>query len=146
VSPRWLPDSEIVIQASPSEFVFRDSVDELRLPTVLWLSLDGTRLEAVDERVPSSPSTKRVELFKPASSDPDIPRIDLLMMLLRHGLKRFMNETVFKVRPTVRFASLRCFDSLLSGFQRDLFEHAALGAGARLVRFDDPRVSDVETR
>jgi hypothetical protein len=136
VTARWLPDSEILILASPAEFVFRDRFEEFKLPTVLWLSRDG-RLDAVDHRIPISSAIIRVEVFAPAATDPHASRSDMLWMLLRHGLKRFINESFFRVRPDVRFGPLRCFDSLLTGFQRDLFQQAALRAGARVVLFSD---------
>ena len=136
MTARWLPDSEILILASPAEFIFRDRIEEFRLPTVLWLSRDG-RLDAVDHRVPISSAIRRVEVFAPKATDPDTSRCEMLWILLRHGLQRFVNESFFKVRPDVRFGSLRSFDSLLTGFQRDLFEQAALRAGARNVRFTE---------
>jgi hypothetical protein len=136
VSSRWLPDSEILILASPAEFVFRDSFEEFRLPTVLWLSGDG-KLDTVDDRIPISSAIRRVEVFSPAPTDPVASRCDMLFMLLQHGIKRLTNEAVFRVRPQVRFASLESFAALLTGFQRDLFEQAARRAGARVVRFDD---------
>jgi hypothetical protein len=60
----------------------------------------------------------------------------LLELLLRYCLAQIITKSVFKTKPVVRFGPLTSFDPLLTGFQREIFEQAALGAGARKVRFD----------
>lgn len=132
---RWFPDSEVRIDATPSVFVLRDDFDEVTLPATVWVTLDG-RFEAVNDRPPETPSVIRVEIFKPSPWDPDVSRSELLRRFLRFGLRRFIEGVMFKVRPIVRFGSLQGFAPMLCGFQRDLFEWAALNAGARAVRFD----------
>ncbi|HEU4996116.1 MAG TPA: hypothetical protein VFT29_14970 [Gemmatimonadaceae bacterium] len=132
---RWFPDSEVRIDATPSVFVLRDDLDAVTLPATVWVTLDG-RFEAVNDRPPESPGVIRVEIFKPSPWDPDVSRSELLRRLLRFGLRRFIEGVMFKVRPIVRFGSLESFTPVLGGFQRDLFEWAAISAGARAVRFD----------
>jgi len=140
VSSRWFPDNEVRIDASPSVIVLRDDIDELTLPATVWVTLDGT-FEAVDDRPPESAGTRRIELFHPSPWDLDVPRGELLRRLLRFGLTRFVEGVMFKVRPIVRFGSLESFSQILCGFQRDLFEWAAINAGAREVRFHPQDVS-----
>lgn len=123
--------------ASPKEFVFRDGVEELRLPTELWVDTQG-RIEGFDNRPSGSTTLRRVAIFEPAPSDPNISRTDLLAALLRYGLSELLRKRVLKVRPVVRFAGLGLFDPVLGGFQRELFQEAARKAGARRVLFDDP--------
>ncbi len=120
MSSRWFPDNEVRIDASPSVIVLRDDIDEVTLPATVWVTLDGT-FEAVDDRPPESAGTRRIELFHPSPWDLDVPRGELLRRLLPFGLTRF--------------------SQILGGFQRDLFEWAAINAGAREVRFHPQDVS-----
>lgn len=132
---RWFPDDEIRILATPTEFVFRDSAMEITLPTVAWVDSDA-RIIVFEEPGPGAPPLTRVDIFKPAPTDPIVSRGEMLEKLMRHGLVKLITETVFKVKPLVRFGPLQCFDPILSGFQRELFEHAARGAGASVVEFE----------
>jgi len=136
---RWFSDREIVILASPDEFVFRGRLEEVRFAPVLWLTNAG-QIAAVGDLDAEGESLTRVDIFKPQPSDPDIPRTRLLTLLLRYGLAVILVESVFKRKPVVRFGSLAAFDQLLSGFQREIFERAALDGGARQVRFE-PRAA-----
>lgn len=140
MSSRWFPDNEVRIEASPSVIVLRDDVDEVRLPATVWVMLDGT-FEAVDDRSPESAGMRRIELFNPSPWDLDVARGELLRRLLRFGLTRFAEGVMFRVRPIVRFGSLESFTPILGGFQRDLFEWAAINAGAKEVRFDPQDVA-----
>lgn len=43
MSPRWFPDNEIRIEASPAAIVIRDSVQQITLPTTVWVTSDGKK-------------------------------------------------------------------------------------------------------
>ena len=114
----------------------RGTLDEVRVAPVLWLDAEGKRIHGVGDVSAGDDRLVRVEIFKPMPSDPAVQRTWLLELLLRYCLTLIIGNGVFKLKPVVRFGSLASFDPLLSGFQREIFERAALNAGARKVHFD----------
>jgi hypothetical protein len=133
---RWFSEDEIRIEASPTEIIFQDGDRQIALPTTVWVNTQG-RIQMLGPSLPGAPALTRVDLFRPAPTDPPVSRLTMLESLLRYGLGLLVTEHIFKVSPHIRFGSLRSFDPLLSGFQRELFENAARAAGARVVAFED---------
>ena len=137
---RWNGPTAIVIDVSPSGVTFNDPAGlSVVLAPIVYVAPDArrSRILAVGQLPASGGQTQRVEVFGPGRPPAGVSKLDCLTALFRHGMKEIMDRALFRVKPDVLVRGADSISPALAGYERDLFEVALQGAGAKRVRWSD---------
>ena len=133
--------SPIIIDVSPSSFVFSSPKTTLQLDTYLWVDTthESVSVVAIGEDVDEVLNIKRVDLFK-GSDYPSISggKTMYLEAFLRYGIYKIRSSFVVSLfkRSTVVFRGAETLESILGGYQEGILDHIARMAGAAKVLFE----------
>lgn len=132
--------ARIVVEVHPEYFLFRKKDYSLKVETYLCLATvdHQTRIVSIGEVDASIPSqVQMVHLFKDSGYLPQgVDKSELLYAFFEYGIGRCMQGKILPVaRPILLITGVGQFAGILCGYQRGLFENAALMGGAGEVIF-----------
>jgi hypothetical protein len=133
---------KIVVEANPDYFTFTSSTSSTRFNTFLYLTVkDGQlyRIVSVGEEVSGIQDAVKVSLFRLDATPVTNDKKRCLEAFFRYGIMKSHPLPLLLaiwIHPTLIFRGIHSFDSILTGYQKGLFELVAKEAGAGDVVFE----------
>ena len=132
---------QIIVDVSPTMFTFRTKDNSFSIqPSVnIFEENEKVNIIAFGENAPESePRIKQINIFnKEAHLTERKNKPDFLQAFLEYCIgKIFQSRFILIPRPVIFILGSNRFNTILCGFQKDVFENALFASGASKVFFD----------